>query len=97
MNHIQTLVLCGIFTLGLIAGTIAQPATIRGKVTNGSTGENLIGATILLQGNNYTMKGGAYSDIEASHNLQAPVGDYKLIISYIGFLPDILDIQPFSR
>ncbi|MCI4667180.1 MAG: TonB-dependent receptor [Bacteroidia bacterium] len=92
MNQTKTFILGMAFTLGMLTMAIAQPATLRGKVTNGTTGEVLIGATILLQDANFAMKGGAYSDIEGSYTIKAPAGSYKLILTYIGFLADTLDI-----
>ncbi|MEM7660032.1 MAG: TonB-dependent receptor, partial [Bacteroidota bacterium] len=90
MKYLQSIALA----LGLLLLTshsvFSHTGTIRGKVSNGSTGEVLQGATIrLLDG--ATVKGGAYSDLEGAFTIKAPVGTYSLIISYISFLSDTIE------
>lgn len=80
--------------LGLLFASewaIAQSAIIRGKVTDGESGEVLLGATVrLLQGE--TMKGGAYTDLEGAYAINTVPGDYTLIISYVSFISDTLQV-----
>jgi outer membrane receptor protein involved in Fe transport len=66
------------------------PGTIRGKVTNGETGEILLGATIRLMQDGQ-MRGGAYTDVEGNYTIKAEPGVYSLIISYVSFLNDTLE------
>lgn len=72
-------------------GAFSQ-SIIRGKVTDGESGEVLLGATVrMLQEGQ--MKGGAYTDLEGSYSINAPApGDYKLIISYVSYINDTLDV-----
>ncbi|MEL6671534.1 MAG: TonB-dependent receptor [Bacteroidota bacterium] len=77
--------LCTMLSMGLQMQ--AQNGTLRGKVSDGTSGEALMGATVrLLQGT--TIKGGAYSDVEGSFTIKAPAGEYQTIISYYGYIAD---------
>lgn len=56
--------------------------TISGKIVDGNSGEELIGANILLEGTNI----GAASDLEGNYRItNIPVGNYTLIASMIGY------------
>ena len=73
-------------TLFLSAGlsilSIAQTGKISGKIIDASSGEALIGATVLLEG---TSKGAA-ADIEGNFSINTiPVGSYNLVVSYITY------------
>jgi len=77
--------------VGFGLDTYAQSATVRGKVTDGETGEVLLGATVrMFQGDQ--MKGGAYTDLEGTYTINTTPGDYTLIISYVSFIDDTLQI-----
>ena len=70
---------------------LGQTATIRGKVTDGESGEVLLGATVrLLQEG--AMKGGAYTDLEGAYTISSAPGNYTLIISYVSFISDTIDV-----
>lgn len=58
---------------------------------DGATGEPLLGATIrfLDQG---IVKGGAYSDLEGAYSLDIPVGTYQVVVSYISYINDTLEV-----
>ena len=58
-----------------------QEYTISGKVKDVQNGEELIGASILVQGQNT----GTISNEYGYFSLTLPQGNYKLIINYIGF------------
>lgn len=81
-NTIYKALLIMIFTgwiSGLFAGTTGK---IAGKVVSGTTGEELIGANIMLVGTNY---GGA-SDVNGEYYIiNIPPGEYELRASMIGF------------
>ncbi|MCX6243978.1 MAG: TonB-dependent receptor [Bacteroidetes bacterium] len=55
--------------------------TISGRVTDSQNGESLIGATIYVS----EMKTGAVSDIYGNYSVTLPVGQYTVVISYIGY------------
>jgi len=80
-----------LFIIGLWVCGHSQTATIRGKVTDGESGEVLLGATVrLFQGD--AMKGGAYTDLEGTYTITTAPGDYKLIISYVSYIDDTLQV-----
>ncbi len=77
--------------MGMWVSGNAQTATIRGKVTDGESGEVLLGATVrMFEG--ATMKGGAYTDLEGSYTITTAPGDYTLIISYVSYIDDTLQV-----
>jgi len=61
--------------------SIAQKATIRGKIIDKETGETLIGATIVIEG---TTKG-TVTDFDGNYTLITEPGTYNLKISYISY------------
>ena len=67
---------------GLSVLSIAQTGKISGKIIDATSGEALIGATVLLEG---TSKGAA-ADIEGNFSINAiPMGSYNLVVSYITY------------
>lgn len=70
--------------LSLLSLTIQGQGTIRGKITDGQTGESLIGANAYIEG---TTKG-AMADLDGNFSLDglAP-GDYNIIGRFIGYSP----------
>jgi outer membrane receptor for ferrienterochelin and colicin len=68
------------FTLS--AAAFAQEGTLRGTIKDAKTKEDIIGATILVQGINK----GAATDINGFFSFaKLPVGSYSLKISYVGY------------
>ncbi|MDZ7723038.1 MAG: TonB-dependent receptor [candidate division KSB1 bacterium] len=60
----------------------AQTGTITGKIVDSETGEALIGVNVILQG---TMIGDA-TDMDGEYRIKnAPVGDYTVMGSYMGY------------
>jgi hypothetical protein len=59
----------------------SQNFSINGTVTDGSSGETIIGASILLKPRNSVVSTNPYGQFSVS----APAGTYSLLISYIGF------------
>ena len=71
----------------LFAGTasFAQTKyTVSGTVRDGATGEVLIGATVVLQGG----KAGVVTNGYGFFSVTAPAGQYLLVVSFAGFVPD---------
>ncbi len=56
-------------------------ATIKGKIIDEMTGKPLPGASVMIE----KLKIGAIADKSGDYNLQAPVGEYIITISYIGY------------
>jgi len=57
------------------------PGIIRGRVTDGQSGDVLPGASITIAGKSY----GTTSDVEGNYSLRVPAGSVDIIVSYIGF------------
>lgn len=69
--------------LGLLLITsmaMAQSRTISGSITDGSSGEPLIGATVLVQGTST----GAVTDFDGNYTIEASTGDV-LVVSFTGY------------
>jgi len=60
----------------------AQTYTIKGTVTDATTGETLIGATIL-----YGEGKGVVTDLDGDYELEVPEGTYTIRVSYVGYNP----------
>lgn len=59
----------------------AQKGTIRGTVFDNSTGEALIGVTVLIQGTTT----GAVTDFDGNFEIKADAGVYNLQVSYVSY------------
>ncbi|MFC2101733.1 TonB-dependent receptor [Bacteroidota bacterium] len=59
----------------------AQLQTIKGTVSDATTGETLIGATIL-----YGEGKGGVSDLDGQYKLSVPAGTYTVKVSYVGYI-----------
>ena len=77
-KYTNLLILC----LTLSAAAFAQEGTLRGTIKDAKTKEDIIGATILVQGINK----GAATDINGFFSFaKLPAGSYSLKISYVGY------------
>ena len=71
-----------ILFLSLSSAAFAQEGTLRGTIKDEKTKEDIIGATILVQGINK----GAATDINGFFSFaKLPAGSYSLKISYVGY------------
>lgn len=68
---------------------LAQTRTIQGKVTDAQNGEPLIGASVVVTGEN----GGTITDIDGNFKLAVPSSAKKVTISYIGYINKVVDIS----
>ena len=65
-----------------VSFTFAQDGTIRGTIKDGKTKEDLVGATVFIEGLNK----GAAADINGFFSISTvPAGKYKLKISFVGY------------
>jgi hypothetical protein len=64
--------------------------TVSGTVRDKKTGETLIGASIILEEQS---RSGSSSNSYGFYSLTAPEGDYKLIVSFAGYLSDTLPLS----
>lgn len=65
----------------VVGVALGQSGIIRGKVIDDSTGEELIGVTVMLKG---TAKG-AVTDFEGTFQIKAEPGSYDVQVSFISF------------
>lgn len=68
----------------------AQNATLSGIITDGQTGEPLIGATVILRADPTI---GAVSNINGVYTLKIPAGQQVLICRFTGMIADTLQIK----
>ena len=79
MKHILFLVL---LQIALISSAFSQTGTIRGSIKDSKTNEDLIGATVLIEGT--TM--GAATDVNGFFSIsKVPVGKVKLVLTYVSY------------
>ncbi len=86
--------LCAALALALLAlpSALAAPAAGRivGTVTDGQTGEALIGASARIAGTSI----GAATDVNGQFSIpNAPSGPQQLIVSYVGYVSDTLAVD----
>lgn len=62
-------------------GTLAQESQIRGMITDGETGETLVGVTVFAVGTT----SGTITDIDGKFSLKLAAGTYNLQVSYISY------------
>ena len=66
----------------------AQNGTVRGRVTDARTDENIEYATVaLLSPKDSTLKGGTVTESNGAFRLEAPYGRYLLRITFVGYEP----------
>jgi hypothetical protein len=65
---------------GVVAG---QNFTLSGYITDGSNGESLIAATVLVKANDKNM--GATTNEYGFFSLTLPAGDYEAVVTYLGY------------
>ena len=83
MKRIVLLVL-----LALSVGAAAQQGTVRGRVVDAKSGDNIEYATVaLLSPKDSTLKGGTVSEANGSFRIEAPYGTYLMRITFIGYEP----------
>lgn len=67
-----------------------EKGTIRGKVYDGSTGETLVGVSVMLKGTHH----GTATDLDGKFSFEANPGNYDLQLSFISFQTvTIQDVQ----
>jgi len=59
----------------------AQNYTISGKVEDGTSGENLVGANVYVT----EMATGAATDASGKYSVSLPAGTYKIVCSFVGY------------
>lgn len=65
-------------------------STIKGKITDKTTGENLAGVNVIVEGSSI----GSASDVDGNYTIfHVPEGTHNLIFSYIGYEKRSLEVQ----
>jgi len=67
---------------------LAQNHQVRGVVTDASSGETLIGATVSFKEGK-----GVVTDMDGRYFIKIEPGSYHLKVSYVGYLPQEVDIE----
>ncbi|HMG07572.1 MAG TPA: carboxypeptidase-like regulatory domain-containing protein, partial [Mucilaginibacter sp.] len=80
MKRIFTISVLVLFCLFFVNASFAQDATVKGKVTDASTGEALIGVSVSVKGTTT----GAQTDVNGAFTLSAPP-TATLVFTYIGY------------
>ncbi len=78
------------FITGIAA---AQQFTVTGKVTDGSTGEALIGVNVVVKGTTF----GAITDIEGNYNLKVEGPSAQLVFTFIGYLSEEAEVSSIAN
>src|SRR2546423_15165860 len=63
---------------------LAQSFTVSGYITDSKNGESLIGVTV----NCFSEKKGAVSNGYGYYALTLPKGNYEIVFTYLGFVPE---------
>lgn len=87
MNQNFTLKICLLLCLVSTSSIFAQKATLTGKVTDASTGETLIGATIIIK----NTRSGTITDINGTYAIPAEKNDI-LVCSYTGYIEQSITV-----
>lgn len=83
-RHVALLMVLAFFVFPFCA--VAQKGTVRGRVVDARTGENVEYATVaLLSPTDSTLKGGTVTDANGAFRIEAPYGRYLLRITFIGY------------
>jgi TonB-dependent SusC/RagA subfamily outer membrane receptor len=72
---------------------VLQQRKLTGTVVDETTGESLIGVTILINGTTQ----GTVTDVNGKFNLTLPSANAKLKVSYMGYLTQTIDIKGQAR
>lgn len=85
------LILCGSFSIEVVAQTAAPKATVKGVVVDAATGEKLIGAVVVVQGT--TM--GSISDAKGDFTVKGieKGKEVKIEVSYVGYASQIIKVN----
>ncbi len=85
----KKLFLSGIFIFFCLFHSFAQQKTITGKVTNASTGQGVIGATVSVKGS----KEATSTDAEGNFSISVPSAAKDLVITFVGFETQTIPIN----
>ena len=73
---------------GLLSLASYSQGTVNGKVVDAESSESLVGASVVLEGTTL----GTVTDIDGTFTLKLKTGDQKLLISYIGYVTEEIEV-----
>jgi hypothetical protein len=85
----RKLILIGILLSITLMGIAQNNATLSGYIRDESTGEELIGATIQVQGTST----GTVTNAYGFYSLTLQAGTYRFVVSYVGYNPYIFEMN----
>lgn len=86
----KKLLLCVlIFLAGVFSISMLQAQTLRGVVTDRSTGETLPGANIMIEGTTT----GTVTGLDGEYSLDVPAGNHRITFSFIGYDREVREIS----
>ncbi len=88
MKRIITISLYGVLSLLFISHAMAQNITVKGVVTDATTGETLIGVSVAVK----STQAGTQTDANGAFTLSAPA-NAELTVSYIGYTTQTVAIN----
>lgn len=66
----------------MVAGMAVAQGTVKGKITDAESGEELVGATVRIENTSH----GAITDMDGNYTIpNVPKGVYKIVVSYISY------------
>ncbi|MDR2622320.1 MAG: TonB-dependent receptor [Dysgonamonadaceae bacterium] len=92
MKRVHSSIILFLLSLFCSATIGAQQKTISGRVTEASTGESVIGASIAIKGTSV----GTITDVDGNFTLGVPENAKTLVVSYLGFSTQELPIDKTS-
>lgn len=83
ITFIKSITFILFFSIVTIISALAQAGKgkLAGKITDGNSGEEIIGATVLVEGTNI----GTSTDLDGKYILQLEPGTYTIVISYVSY------------
>ncbi len=92
MKHVYKLLTFTVLALFFTTSLLAQ-STIKGKVVDAETGEELIGAAVVIQGGT----GGANTDYNGEFTVKVATFPVRLKITYTGYNPEELTVNEATQ
>ena len=90
MKHCFAVIFLLLIFIGLHAQEKADKLTISGYLTDGTNGENLIGANVYIEAEEII---GATTNIYGFYSITLDPGIHKIIFSYIGYLDQEIEVD----
>jgi TonB-dependent SusC/RagA subfamily outer membrane receptor len=80
---------CALLLLGFSTILVAQPLTVRGRITDAASGESIPGVNIILKGTTV----GAISNLNGEFTIEAGGPDVIVVFSYVGYIAQEIPLE----